>query len=280
MAVAPTRTLNAAEVEHWEGKHYTSPPMLVVAGLQKRYRDVVAVADVSFEVLPGQIYGLLGPNGAGKSTTVNCITGAVIPDAGSIRLGGHPADSVEAKNMLGFVPDDLPLPEMLTGREYLRFVTRIYQTEDWHRVETMTELLGIANALDRLIREYSRGMHKKLQIVAALAHDPACLILDEPFRGLDPEALMILGELLESRRRRGLCALIATHELSAAARMCDKVGIVAFGELKIEGAPSELTERYEGRSLEDIYMEVSGLLQRREHVRELIDALAQTTEEG
>jgi ABC-2 type transport system ATP-binding protein len=248
-------------------------PTLVVDHLHKRYRDLVAVADISFQVLPGQIYGLLGPNGAGKSTTIHCITGVVTPSQGSISIRGHRADSVEAKNMLGFVPDDLPLPEALTGREYLRFVSRIYQRENWSRLEALAELLGIRDALNRLIREYSHGMHKKLQIAAAIAHDPPCLILDEPFRGLDPEALMILREVLDSRRRRGLSTLVATHELTAAATMCDKVGIVANGELKIEGAPNALRDQYDGRSLEDIYLEVSGLLARRGEVREMLDDL-------
>jgi ABC-2 type transport system ATP-binding protein len=251
----------------------TPLPTLVVDHLHKRYRDLVAVADITFQVLPGQIYGLLGPNGAGKSTTIHCITGVVTPTQGSIFIRGHRADSVEAKNMLGFVPDDLPLPEALTGREYLRFVSRIYERENWQRLEALAELLGIRDALNRLIREYSHGMHKKLQIAAALAHDPPCLILDEPFRGLDPEALMILREVLDSRRRRGLSALVATHELTAAATMCDKVGIVANGELKIEGAPNALREQYDGRPLEDIYLEVSGLLARRGQVREMLDDL-------
>ena len=256
----------------WEGP--SAPlPTLSVDHLHKKYRDLVAVADISFKVMPGQIYGLLGPNGAGKSTTIHCITGVVTPSQGSIEIRGHRADSIEAKNMLGFVPDDLPLPEALTGREYLRFVSRIYERENWSRLEALAELMGIAGALNRLIREYSHGMHKKLQIAAALAHDPPLLILDEPFRGLDPEALMILREVLDSRRRRGFATLVATHELTAAASMCDNVGIVASGQLKIEGAPNALRDQYGGRTLEDIYLEVSGLLARRGEVREMLDDL-------
>jgi ABC-2 type transport system ATP-binding protein len=256
----------------WGGDPGTFPT-LVVENLEKRFRDLVAVRDLNLQVGPGEIYGLLGPNGAGKSTTMSCITGILTPTNGSVEIGGHPAQSMEAKEMLGFVPDELRLPDTLTGGEYLRFVSRVYAKGSPERANSLAQIMGIVDALPRLIREYSHGMHKKLQIAAALVHQPALLILDEPFRGLDPEALMIVREVLASRRRAGLSTLLATHELAAAATMCDRIGIIAAGELKVEGEPAQLRELFKGKSFDEIYLEVSGLLARREDVREMLATL-------
>ena len=255
-----------------------SLPTLAIKNLEKRFRDLVAVKALTLDVRPGEIYGLLGPNGAGKSTTINCVTGVLSPTGGSIEICGHSASSMPAKEQLGFVPDELRLPDTLTGREYLRFVSRLYTKGSEERAETLADVFGLADALDRLIREYSHGMHKKLQIAGALAHQPALLILDEPFRGLDPEALMIVREVLESRRRSGQSTLVATHELATAATMCDTVGIIAAGELKVAGDPRQLRERFGGRSFDDIYLEVSGLLARRDEVREMLGELETGTE--
>ena len=255
-----------------------SLPTLVIKNLEKRFREVAAVVDVSLDVQPGEIYGLLGPNGAGKSTTINCVTGILAPTSGSIDICGRPSTSMDAKEMLGYVPDELRLPDTLTGREYLRFVSRLYSSGSLERAETMAEVFGLAGALDRLIREYSHGMHKKLQIIGALTHQPVLLILDEPFRGLDPEALMIVREVLDSRRRSGWSTLVATHELATAATMCDTVGIIASGVLKVAGEPHELQERFGGKSFDDIYLEVSGLLARRDEVREMLRDLEESSQ--
>ena len=260
------------------GGNRGSLPTLAIKNLEKRFRDLVAVRELSLEVHSGEIYGLLGPNGAGKSTTINCVTGVLAPTAGFIEIGGRPASSMQAKEQLGFVPDDLRLPDTLTGREYLRFVSRLYARGGWERAETLAEVFGLSDALDRLIREYSHGMHKKLQIAGALVHQPALLILDEPFRGLDPEALMIVREVLDSRRRSGQATLVATHELATAATMCDTVGIIAAGELKVAGDPRQLRERFGGKSFDDIYLEVSGLLARREEVRSMLGELESASE--
>ena len=255
-----------------------SLPTLVIKNLEKRFREVAAVVDVSLDVQPGEIYGLLGPNGAGKSTTINCVTGILTPTSGSIDICGRPSTSMDAKEMLGYVPDELRLPDTLTGREYLRFVSRLYSSGSLERAETMADVFGLAGALDRLIREYSHGMHKKLQIIGALTHQPVLLILDEPFRGLDPEALMIVREVLDSRRRSGWSTLVATHELATAATMCDTVGIIAAGVLKVAGEPHELQERFGGKSFDDIYLEVSGLLARRDEVREMLRDLEESSQ--
>ncbi|HKV86371.1 MAG TPA: ABC transporter ATP-binding protein [Candidatus Dormibacteraeota bacterium] len=255
-----------------------SLPTLVIKNLEKRFREVAAVVDVSLDVQAGEIYGLLGPNGAGKSTTINCVTGILAPTSGSIDICGRPSTSIDAKEMLGYVPDELRLPDTLTGREYLRFVSRLYSSGSLERAETMAEVFGLAGALDRLIREYSHGMHKKLQIIGALTHQPVLLILDEPFRGLDPEALMIVREVLDSRRRSGWSTLVATHELATAATMCDTVGIIASGVLKVAGDPHELQERFGGKSFDDIYLEVSGLLARRDEVREMLRDLEESSQ--
>ena len=247
--------------------------VLYVAGLQKSFGSVQAVRDVSFSVRRGETFGLLGPNGAGKSTTIYCLTGLLVPSAGELLVQGHPAGSPEAKRQIGFVPDDLPLPGTLTGREYLAFVERVFAVDDPRRRAVMVDVFDLEAALDRLIQEYSHGMQKKLQIIAALLHDPVCLVLDEPFSGLDPEAMMIVRYVLTGRQEQRKTILLTTHDLRAAAEFCDRIGIIAEGRLIVEGTPKELREAYGGASLQDVYLEATGLKRRAGRVQEMLSAI-------
>lgn len=242
--------------------------MLKVDRLRKNYRGVEAVKEVSFRVEGGETYGLLGPNGSGKSTTLHSIVGIVRPTSGSLAICGRPADTVGAKERLGFVPDDLSMPEALTGQEFLRFVGRLYEEENESRTRALVEIFGLGGALGRLIEEYSHGMKKKLQIVAALAHGPRLVILDEPFRGLDPEAAINLRHLLANEKTRGGGILIATHDLLMAQQDCDSIGIISEGKMVIQGPVKELLRNFDTDSLEDVFLKASGLLDRREELEE------------
>lgn len=240
--------------------------MLKVDRLRKNYKGVEAVKDVSFRVEGGETYGLLGPNGSGKSTTLHSIVGVVQPTSGSLEVCGYPADTVRAKERLGFVPDDLSMPEALTGREFLAFVQRLYREDNEGRARALVEIFGLRGALGRLIEEYSHGMKKKLQIVAALAHSPRVAILDEPFRGLDPEAAINLRHLLANEKARGCGILIATHDLLMARQDCDLIGIISEGKMVIQGPVEALLRDFETDSLEDVFLRASGLLDRRKEI--------------
>lgn len=247
--------------------------MLKVNQLRKSYRGVEAVKDVSFLVKGGETYGLLGPNGSGKSTTLHSIVGIVQPTSGSLEVCGYPADTVRAKEQLGFVPDDLSMPEALTGQEFLAFLQRLYGAENEGRTQALVEIFGLRDALGRLIEEYSHGMKKKLQIAAALAHSPQVVILDEPFRGLDPEAAINLRHLLVNEKARGSAILIATHDLLMAQQDCDSIGIISEGNMVVQGPVEALLRNFETDSLEDVFLRASGLLDRRKDLEKYFEHL-------
>lgn len=238
-------------------------PVLRVDQLRKSYRGVEAVRGISFEVRGGEIYGLLGPNGSGKSTTLHALVDIIQPTSGHLEVCGHRSSTIEAKHLFGFIPDDLSMPETLSGREFLAFIRRLYGVKDKGRMDALIEIFVLREALPRLIEEYSHGMKKKLQITASLLHGPKALILDEPFRGLDPEAVINLKRLLSIEKERGTGLLVATHDLSMAQRYCDRIGIISKGELVTEGAINELLGRFDTDSLEEVFLRASGLLDKR-----------------
>lgn len=237
--------------------------VLEVERLRKDYRGVQAVREVTFRVESGEIYGLIGPNGSGKSTTLHSIVGIVRPTSGRIGICGFPADTAEAKVRLGFVPDDLDMPVALTGREFLDFVRRLCRGEDGDRPRALVEVFGLRDSLGRLIEEYSHGMKKKLHIIAALAHGPRVVVLDEPFRGLDPEAAINLRRLLGREKAGGASVLLATHDLLMAQQDCDSIGIISGGEMVAQGPVGKLLEDFGSDSLDDVFLKASGLLGRK-----------------
>jgi ABC-2 type transport system ATP-binding protein len=247
--------------------------VLSVDGLRKRYRDVEAVRGISLEVYSGEIYGLLGPNGSGKSTTLHALVGIIQPTSGELEVCGHRSDTTQAKTLFGFIPDDLSMPETLSGEEFLTFISRLYRVEDRGRTDALIEIFGLREALHRLIEEYSHGMKKKLQITASLLHAPKALILDEPFRGLDPEAVINLKRLLSIEKRKGAGLLVATHDLLMAQHYCDRIGIISEGRIVAEGSVNGLLKRFDAASLEDVFLKASGLSDKRRRLEEHFEHL-------
>lgn len=247
--------------------------VISVVDLRKSYRRVRAVDGVSLEVHDGEAYGLLGPNGSGKSTTLHTLVGVVRPDGGLATICGFDARSLEARSLLGFVPDDLAMPETLTGGEFLDFVRGLYGVADRSRADILARVLGLEDALGRLVEEYSHGMKKKLRVVAALAHGPRALVLDEPFGGLDPEAAINLKRLISVEKRKGTAVFVATHDLLAAEHYCDRIGILSGGTLVAEGTTAELFEQFDTDSLEEVFLKASSLLDRSKEVEAYLQHL-------
>lgn len=232
---------------------------LSARGLTKRYGKVNVVEAVSLSVPAGTVTGLLGPNGAGKSTCLHMLTGVVSPDAGQVSIGGTLLAEPATKLRFGFAPDDLPLPEALTGREYLVFHDRLRGRKDLARGLQIMDAFDVAVAADRQIAEYSHGMKRKIQLAAALMHTPDLLILDEPFRGLDPDATAVLDFLVESMSSSGRSVLMATHDLARAEASCGEVVILDGGRVVGAGTPRDLTSRYgRGVSLETAFLVMTG----------------------
>jgi ABC-2 type transport system ATP-binding protein len=237
----------------------TIDPPLSVENLSKIYGTAPAVQNISFAVHPGEVIGLLGPNGSGKSTTLHAITGLVLPTKGQITLSGLSQTMAEAKNYFGFLPDDLPGPGSLRAREIIGLHQRLRPAWDESLVESLLDLLGLRIHLTKYYDEYSHGMKRKLSLVLALAHRPRLLILDEPMRGLDPEAEVIMSSLINLFRAQGGAVLLATHDLGSAATQCDRVVILAQGKLVAEGKPADLVDSVGAASLSEFFINITWL---------------------
>lgn len=236
--------------------------MLTVAELSKTYDAENIVGPVSLQVDSGTKRGLLGPNGSGKSTLLHSITGLIRFDQGHVLIDGESHDSLPARQVLGFVPDELPLPHSLTGRNYLDFILAAQPAGEKERAEMLKEAVGLCHADDRFIGEYSHGMKKKLQFIAGMLHRPRLLILDEPFRGLDPEARVLIEHLVDEHCRAGGAALIATHDLRWAEGGVDEVTILSEGSQCASGTVSELLTAHRSASLEEVFLTVASSRER------------------
>ena len=222
-----------------------SQPVLECRDLRKTFGDLVAVNGVGFTIAPGETYGLLGPNGAGKTTSISMIAGLLERDAGDVSVEGKPltTTSVEAKSVIGYVPQDLAIYPDLSGREDLRFFARLYgmHGDDLiRRVDEVLEIVGLADRAGDLAKEYSGGMKRRLNIGIGLLHRPRLLILDEPTVGVDPQSRNSILESVDHLSAEGMAVLYTTHYMEEAERLCDRVGIIDLGELRAEGTRREL----------------------------------------
>ncbi len=239
--------------------------MIEALGLVKKFSDFTAVDMLSFTVGAGEIFGLLGPNGSGKSTTMRMLLGLLRPTDGTARIMGNDIRTkiVDAKRVMGYVPEEPVLPERLTGWEYVNYVADIWKmprgSEREEEIEELLTLLDIRDASDDLIETYSKGMSRKIGLVAALIHKPKVLILDEVQAGIDPRGAATIKEILNGLRSRGATILMSTHVLEIAEQMCDRIGIINKGQLIAEGTMQELRVKAKGQSsLEDIFLELTG----------------------
>jgi ABC-2 type transport system ATP-binding protein len=219
---------------------------LACRGLRKRYGDLVAVDDVTFEIGPGKTYGLLGPNGAGKTTVISMIAGILARDAGEIRVMGRPIStgSPAGKADIGYVPQDIALYPDLTGAENLRFFAALYgmpRAKARDRVGEVLETVGLRDRARERVAAYSGGMKRRLNIAVGLLHRPRLLILDEPTAGVDPQSRNAILRSIEDLSAEGMAVLYTTHYMEEAERLCDRVGVIDLGRLIAEGTPRELT---------------------------------------
>ena len=233
--------------------------VLEVSNLTKTYDKFVGIFDLSFNIAEGEIVGLLGPNGSGKSTTLHCVTGILQETSGSILMAGIDHRQARAKNVFGFMPDDLPLPGSLRLRELQLLHRKLRHDFDSNLADFLVGLLGLTSHNDKYLGEYSHGMKRKLQLAIALAHRPKLLILDEPMKGLDPGAALILRSLLAEYTNQGGAVLIATHDLLAAERYCDRVIILADGRIIAQGSPGRLAAEIGVQSLEQFFVRATGV---------------------
>jgi ABC-2 type transport system ATP-binding protein len=209
--------------------------MLTLTNVRKRYGPLVAVDGLSLEIRRGEIFGLLGPNGAGKSTTVNLAVGLLAPDEGRVTVGegASPGDAA-VRRRIGVAPQALAVYDQLTGRENLEFFGRMYGLGGATLSERVSWALRFVQLEDRASDRavtYSGGMKRRLNLAAALVHDPALILLDEPTVGVDPQSRNAIFESIETLRAEGRTIIYTTHYMEEAARLCDRVGIIDHGKL-------------------------------------------------
>jgi ABC-2 type transport system ATP-binding protein len=210
--------------------------MLAIHHLRRTFGTLVAVDDVSFSIARGQLVALLGPNGAGKTTTVSIIAGLLTPDAGDVLVDGRrlSGDTDPAKRRIGFVPQDLALYEELSARANLRFFGALYNLEGHALEQSMARALALVGLEDRAkdkVRNYSGGMKRRLNLAAALLHDPDVLLLDEPTVGVDPQSRNAIFDNLEALKARGKALLYTTHYMEEAERLADRIVVIDHGQV-------------------------------------------------
>jgi ABC-2 type transport system ATP-binding protein len=220
---------------------------------------VKAVDDLSLRIGQGQIVGFLGPNGAGKTTTLHVLLGFIAPTSGSARIFGTDVQHSIARRRLGYLPEHPDTYRFLTGRELLVLTGRLFglgRRALGTRVGAVLEQTGMAEAADRRIGTYSRGMMQRICLAQALINDPDLVILDEPTGGLDPIGRMAVRRIITDLRDRGKTVFFSSHELSEVELVCDRIAILSRGRVVVEGMPTQLVKP--GERLEQYFMRVVG----------------------
>ena len=215
---------------------------LAVSELRKAYGATEALRGVDLRVGPGELVGLLGPNGAGKSTLVKIACGLVRPSAGRASVAGAPAGSAAARRALGYLAELFRFPDWLSADELLLLHQRLTGSTGGARERAeLLDLVGLAGVAGRRVGAMSKGMQQRLGLAQALVGEPELLLLDEPTSALDPAGRRTVRQLLESLRERGVAVLLNSHLLSEVELVCDRVAIIAGGELVAAGTPAELS---------------------------------------
>jgi ABC-2 type transport system ATP-binding protein len=236
--------------------------MIELRGVTKVFGIKKAVDGLDLSVRAGELFAFLGPNGAGKTTTIKMVCGLLSPTSGTVRVGGHPASSQEARQLLAYVPDQPYLYDKLTGREFLRFVVEMYGLDKataTRRTAELIETFEMGDYVDELCENYSQGMKQRVVFASALVHDPKVLVVDEPLVGLDPRSARIVKDLFVSQARAGVAVLMSTHLLPIAEELADTIGIVDNGRMLACGTLAELRHRLQSRGpLEDLFLSLTG----------------------
>lgn len=222
------------------------------------YSHAEVLHGISFQLRPGEVVGLLGPNGAGKSTTLKIIAGLLTASGGSVSVLGQPlpASAVEIKQNLGYVPESAALFESLTGQEFLELTGRLHEMDEetlQTRIGAMLETFNLTAERDDRLSAYSKGMRQKILIAAALVHNPALILMDEPLSGLDVSAAILIKELIAALAAAGKTILYSSHVLDVVERVCDRVLIIHHGSMIASGTVEALLTQTGQATLEQAF---------------------------
>lgn len=234
-----------------------------LTGVRKCYGPKVAVENLSLNIRRGELFAFLGPNGAGKTTTIKMIVGLLQPNQGRVMVCGYAigVNGLAAKAQIAYVPDQPFLYEKLTGREFLYFVAEMYGLSARRRDDILARLLDRLDAqefLDQLTESYSHGMKQRVVLAAALLHEPAVLVIDEPMVGLDPRTIRAVKNLFVEHTRAGGTVFMSTHTLDIAEAVADRIAIIQHGKLIAMGTLAELrAQAKREQSLEEIFLQLT-----------------------
>jgi len=228
--------------------------------LSKRYDNITVVDQLNFHVQSGEIFGLLGPNGAGKTTTILMLMGLTEPYSGNAKVCGYDPtrEPLKVKRLVGYMPEKVGFYDNLTARENLDFIAELNQIDATTANQTIDELLhtvGLDDALDKLVGQFSRGMKQRLGIADALVKEPKVVIFDEPTAGLDPEGINQILDLLRDLPKKGTAVIMCSHRLYEVQRICDRVGILSRGRMLVEDTIEHLGREAFGGGLFRIEVE-------------------------
>ncbi len=243
--------------------------MLEIRHLHKSFGDLMAVNDVSFTLAPGELVGLLGPNGAGKTTTVSMISGLLPPDKGEVLVNGAPlsGDTDPKKQKIGLVPQDLALYDELSADANLRFWGALYNLSAAaleRAIAATLELVGLGDRRKSLVKTFSGGMKRRLNLAAGLLHDPDIVLLDEPTVGVDPQSRNAIFNNLETLKARGKALLYTTHYMEEAERLADRIVVIDHGRVVANDTLTGIQRLIPGGvggervTLEEVFLSLTG----------------------
>jgi len=253
-------------------KKVTEAYAIKTQDLTKSFGNILAVDNLTIKIPYGKTYGLIGPNGAGKTTTVRILNAIISKTSGNATVGGFDivTHNEDVKKICGFLPESPGLYSKLTAREFLEFIGELYYLPKEiisARIEELLDIFNLEGRENDLLESYSRGMKQKVCLCAALIQDPQIIFLDEPTSNLDPAAARMVKDLIsELATKADKTVFICTHLLDAAEELCDIIGIIVDGDLKIEGTPKEIIESVGAKDLEEAYLKITGA----SHINDLL----------
>lgn len=238
--------------------------MLKLINLTKKFGNFTAVNNINLEIERGDFFGFLGQNGAGKTTTIKMITGLYAPTDGTVLINGIDIQKnpIDAKKLIGYIPDQPFLYEKLTGKEFLYFCGGLYKIDKkllTKRIDETIEQLKIDEWVDKRTEEYSQGMRQRIAIASGLLHNPSLLVVDEPMVGLDPQSALVVKNVLKQKAEEGVAIFMSTHSLNVAEEICSRIGIIKDGRMIFEDK-KEVIEQIKGtdhHNLESLFLHLT-----------------------
>jgi len=236
-------------------------PIISVRNLTKKFGNFTADDNLTFDVKQGEIFGFLGANGAGKTTAIKIFCGLLLPTSGEVKIAGYDIykDTEKIKKNIGYMSQRFSLYEDLTVKENIRFYARIYglsKTEIKQKTEELLEKLNFKHALNKRIKDIPLGWKQKLAFSTAVFHNPKIVFLDEPTGGVDPITRRQFWDLIYETAEKGITVFVTTHYMDEA-EYCDRVSIMETGKIEAIGTPSELTQKYKVKNMDDVFLKIA-----------------------